>query len=95
VGLLDKHRETLEIHETMMGEQRGKLAVALDLLTDALALIGQHNVYCQSSRAPGTPTLDIALALEQIGDAKELVQTVIERGAPPASPATASAERNS
>jgi hypothetical protein len=52
--------------------------VALDLLTDALALIGQHGVYCQSSRMPGKPTLDIAIVLEQIGEAKELVQTVIE-----------------
>jgi len=80
VGTLDKYRKTLEIHETMMGEPRGRLAVALDLLTDALAMIGQHGVYCQSSRTPGAPTLDIALALEHIGDAKELVQTVIERG---------------
>ena len=46
---------------------------------DALAMIGQHTVYCQSSRMPGRPTLDIALVIEQIGDAKELVQTVIEQ----------------
>jgi hypothetical protein len=73
-----KHREQLEIHETMMGSARGRLAVALDLLTDALAMVGQHGVYCQSTRNPGRPTLDISLVLEQIGDAKELVQTVIE-----------------
>lgn len=77
-----KHREQLEIHETMMGQARGRLAVALDLLTDALAMVGQHGVYCQSSRHPGRPTLDIALVLEQIGDAKELVQTVIELDRP-------------
>jgi hypothetical protein len=79
VGALDKHRQALEVHETMMGSGRGRLAVALDLLTDALAMIGQHGVYCQSSRMPGRPTLDIAMVLEQIGDAKELVQTVIEQ----------------
>jgi hypothetical protein len=62
----------------MMGETRGRLAVALDLLTDALAMVGQHGVYCQSSRSPGKPTLDIALVLEQIGDAKELLQSVLE-----------------
>jgi hypothetical protein len=28
---------------------------------------------------PGRPMLDIAIVLEQIGDAKELVQTVIEQ----------------
>ena len=62
----------------MMGPAKGRLAVALDLLTDALAMVGQHGVYCQSTRMPGKPTLDIALVLEQIGDAKELLQTVIE-----------------
>ena len=81
MDVLDKHRRALEVHETMMGQDRGRLAVALDLLTDALAMIGQHGVYCQSARMPGTPTLDIALVLEQIGDAKELMQTVIERPA--------------
>jgi hypothetical protein len=79
VSAIDKHREALEIHETMMGADRGRLAVALDLLTDALAMVGQHGVYCQSTRLPGRPTMDIALVLEQIGDAKELLQSVIEQ----------------
>jgi hypothetical protein len=78
VTIHDKHRETLETHETMLGPARGRLAVALDLLTDALALVGQHGVYCQSARMPGKPAMDIRLVLEQIGDAKELVQSVIE-----------------
>jgi hypothetical protein len=78
VSVHDKHRDTLETHETMLGPANGRLAVALDLLTDALALIGQHGVYCQSARMPGKPTMDIRLVLEQIGDAKELVQSVIE-----------------
>ena len=74
----DKHRETLETHEEMLGRAKGRLAVALDLLTDALALVGQHGVYCQSARIPGKPAMDIRLVLEQIGDAKELLQSVIE-----------------
>ena len=75
----NKHRDALEVHETMMGLERGRLAVALDLLTDALSMVGQHGVYCQSTRTPGRPTMDIAIVLEQISDAKELVQSVIER----------------
>lgn len=78
MSTFDKHRDALEVHETMMGASKGRLAVALDLLTDALAMVGQHGVYCQSTRMPGKPTLDIALVIEQIGDAKELVQSVIE-----------------
>jgi len=78
MSVFNKHRDALEAHEVMMGLQRGRLAVALDLLTDALAMVGQHGVYCQSARTPGRPTMDIVLILEQIGDAKELVQSVIE-----------------
>ena len=73
-----KHQDELEKHETMMGRDRGRLAVAMDLLTDALAMVGQHGIYCQSARQPGRPTMDITMVLEQISDAKELVQSVIE-----------------
>ena len=78
MSVLNKHRDSLEVHETMMGSTRGRVAVALDLLTDAIAIVGQHGVYCQSTRMPGKPVLDIALVLEQIGDAKELLQSAIE-----------------
>ena len=78
MSVFAKHRDELERHETMMGPTGGRLAVALDLLTDALAMVGQHGVYCQSARLPGRPMLDIAAVLEQIGDAKELLQSVIE-----------------
>ena len=74
----DKHRDALDRHETMMGATRGRLAVALDLLTDSLALVGQHGVYCQSERFPGRPRMDIALVLEQLDDAKQLVQSAME-----------------
>jgi hypothetical protein len=77
-SVFDKHRDALEHHETMMGSSRGRLAVALDLLTDSLALVGQHGVYCQSERWPGKPRMDIALVLEQLDDAKQLVQSALE-----------------
>ena len=78
MSVFDKHRDTLEHHETMMGTARGRLAVAMDLLTDSLALVGQHGVYCRSDRFPGQPKLDIALVLEQLDDAKQLVQSAME-----------------
>ena len=74
----EKHRDSLERHETMMGPVRGRLAVALDLLTDSLALVGQHGVYCRSERFPGQPKMDIALVLEQLADAKELLQSAMQ-----------------
>jgi hypothetical protein len=83
----DKHKQSLEVHETMMGPARGRLAVALDLLTDSIALVGQHGVYCRSERFPGKPKMDIALVLEQLDDAKQLLQSAMEglssRGAGP------------
>ena len=78
MSVLDKHRDTLERHETMLGSARGRLAVALDLLTDSVALVGQHGVYCRSERLPGTPKMDIALVLEHLDDAKQLLQSAME-----------------
>jgi hypothetical protein len=79
MSIFDKHRDALEVHETMMGPARGRLAVALDLLTDSMALVGQHGVYCRSERFPGQPKLDIALILEQLDDAKQLLQSAMEQ----------------
>jgi hypothetical protein len=78
MSVFDKHRDALELHETRMGSARGRLAVALDLLTDSMALVGQHGVYCRSERLPGQPKMDIGLVLEQLGDAKLLVQSAME-----------------
>ena len=79
MSVFDKHHDALEVHETMMGHARGRLAVALDLLTDSMALVGQHGVYCRSERFPGQPKMDVALILEQLNDAKELVQSTMEQ----------------
>ena len=79
MSVFDKHRDALVVHETMMGRPRGRLAVALDLLTDSLALVGQHGVYCRSERFPGQPKMDVALILETLNDAKELVQSTMEQ----------------
>jgi hypothetical protein len=77
-SVFTKHRRALEVHETMMGSARGRLAVALDLLTDSLALVGQHGVYCRSERFPGQPRMDIALVVEHLDDAKQLLQSAME-----------------
>jgi hypothetical protein len=69
----------LEKYEFMMGEARGRLAVTLDVLTDALILIGQHGVYCSSTRNPKVPALDLQAVLMNLNGAKELVASVMER----------------
>ena len=77
VNVHDERREELEQHEFMMGVPRGRLAVTLDVLTDALVLVGQHGVYCQSARQPGKPAMDVQIILKCITDAKDLVSSVM------------------
>jgi hypothetical protein len=68
----------LEREEFMRGEAGGRLAVTLDVLTDALILIGQHGVYCPSARNPLLPKMDLQAVLASIGGAKELVASVLK-----------------
>ncbi len=75
----DDPQEELAHHEQMMGPHRGRLAVALDHLTNALVLVGQHGVYCHSHRDPAKPTMDIQLITDELAHAKRLIQSVMER----------------
>jgi hypothetical protein len=77
MSVLDEKREELEKYEFMLGTPRGRLAVTLDVLTDALTLVGQHGVYCQSARQPGKPAMDVQLIMKGITDAKELISSVM------------------
>ena len=78
MSVFDDRKEELEKHEFMMGPTRGRLAVTLDALTDALVLVGQHGVYCQSARQPGKPAMDVQIILKSLNDAKELVSSVLQ-----------------
>jgi hypothetical protein len=77
--VFDEKQEELEHYETMMGIPRGRLAVTMDMITDAMALVGQHGVYCQSQRWPGKPVMDIQIIMKSLTDAKELIQSVMEK----------------
>jgi hypothetical protein len=78
MSVFDEKQTELEQHEFMMGMERGRLAVALDMLTDALILVGQHGVYCASSRNPSKPALDLQAVLGGMDGAKQLIQSVME-----------------
>jgi len=78
MSVFDERRAELEQHEFMMGRERGRLAVALDLLTDSLIMVGQHGVYCNSARNPSKPTLDLQAVLSGMEGAKALIQSVME-----------------
>ena len=77
MSVYQDRKEALEQQEFRMGLERGRLAVTMDLLTDALVLVGQHGVYCQSARQPGKPAMDIQLITKSISDAKDLISGVM------------------
>ncbi|HSA93485.1 MAG TPA: hypothetical protein VLE48_10775 [Terriglobales bacterium] len=78
MSVFDEKQEELQKYEFMMGVPRGRLAVTMDILTDAMVLVGQHGVYCQSQRYPDRPVMDVELVLKSLTDAKELVRAVME-----------------
>lgn len=78
MSVFHNHKDELEKYEFMMGTVRGRLAVSLDLLTDALTMVGQHTVYCRSERFPDRPRMDIELVIGRIEETKELIQSVMK-----------------
>ena len=78
MSVYEERKDDLERYEFMMGVERGRLALTLDCITDAMVLVGQHGVYCQSARQPGRPAMDIQLITKSLDDAKELISSVLE-----------------
>src|SRR5713226_891579 len=78
MSAFEEHKEELEKFEQMFGRERGRLAVSLDRLTNALVLVGQHGVYCTSQRNPAVPAMDLRIINQELVHAKELVQSVME-----------------
>jgi hypothetical protein len=78
MAVFNEKRDELDRYETMMGVPRGRLAVTMDMITDAMALVGQHGVYCQSQRWPGQPVMDIQIVMKNLTEAKELIQSVMK-----------------
>ncbi len=78
MSVYSERGEELERYEFMMGLERGRLAVSLDCITDAMVLVGQHGVYCQSARQAGKPAMDIQIIEKCLSDAKELIASVLD-----------------
>src|SRR5579871_2681217 len=78
MSAFEEHKDELQHYEQMFGKERGRLAVSLDRLTNALVLVGQHGVYCTSQRNPTLPAMDLRMIVQELTHAKELVQSVME-----------------
>jgi hypothetical protein len=79
MSVYEDRKDDLQRYEFMMGRDRGRLAVTLDCITDAMVLVGQHGVYCQSARQLGKPAMDIQLITKSLIDAKELITSILEQ----------------
>lgn len=86
-SIYQERSDELERFVFQFGVERGRLAMAQDLLTDALSLVGQHGVYCQSVRQPGKPAMDLQIILKLLNDSKELVTDVMDGLKNPQGPA--------
>ena len=78
MSAFSEHREELEHSEQRFGRDRGRLAVSLDRITNALVLVCQHGVYCTSQRNPTVPAMDLRMITQELEHAKQLVQSVME-----------------
>ena len=79
--LSDSDTARLDDYRFQYGHDAGNLALALDQLTDAMAVVGQHTVYCRVEKGPraGEPPLDVAELLALLRTSKELVQESLLR----------------
>lgn len=75
---MEKYQQQLDRYQFQMGPSCGRLAMALDVLTDALALVGQHGVYCRVGGTSPGESLDIRLVMEQIEGSKSLIQQTMK-----------------
>ena len=64
--------DQLTRYQFQMGPTRGRLAKVLDILTDALALAGQHGMYCRNPSG-SRPASDLRLIMGQLEDSKGLI----------------------
>ena len=78
MSAFNDYRDELERSEQMYGLERGRLAVTLDRITNAMVLVGQHGVYCTSQRNPTVPAMDVRMITLELANAKELLQSVME-----------------
>jgi hypothetical protein len=79
--LSDAEREKLDDLQFMLGNDAGSLALALEQLTDAMAMINLHAVYCRVDKGPraGQPPLDVVELVQLLENAKRLLQETMQR----------------
>jgi hypothetical protein len=73
MSVFQKRADLIEHFEFKHGKVLGRVAAAIDILSDAQITIGTHAAYCKQPRNPERPTRDIEEALEHLSHIKELL----------------------
>ena len=79
--LSDAERKRLDDLQFMLGTDAGALSLALEQITDAMAQVNLHVVYCRVEKGPraGEAPMDVAELLGTLQNAKDLVQATLMR----------------
>ncbi len=86
VSVFRDRAEWIEELEFKLGPQRGRLAATMDLLTDAVIVLGTHEAYCRAARGSTRPAPDLREALRHLEHAKELIAGMLSDPAKPSTP---------
>jgi hypothetical protein len=78
MSVFERRHELIEHLEFKHGRDKGRLAAAMDLLTDLEVVVGSHMAYCHQAKKTLKPPADIQAALEHIAHTKELVASLLE-----------------
>lgn len=78
MSVFAERAELLEQLEFKWGRSRGRLAAAMDILSDLSVALGTHNAYCQAARQSPRASQDLLDALRGIGHVKELLASLID-----------------
>ena len=73
MSVFEARQALIDELEFKHGRTRGRLAAAMDILSDAQITIGTHAAYCKQPRDPSRPTRDIEEALRHLEHVKELI----------------------
>ncbi len=73
MSVFDDRKPLLEHMEFKHGVRRGRLAAAMDILSDAQVTIGTHAAFCKRPSDRTRPTRDIEDAMRMLDHVKELI----------------------
>lgn len=73
MSVFDERAELIDHMEFKFGKPLGRVAAAMDLLSDIQIAVGTHAAYCKRPSNPTRPTRDIEDVLRMIGHVKELM----------------------